>query len=54
MRAGYGTAGRRTRLCVNYFQAQLVRAEDVFHYNVSELHWSVTWALASSTYIAKA
>ncbi|KAG0565486.1 hypothetical protein KC19_8G194400 [Ceratodon purpureus] len=34
-RPEYGRAGRVTQLCVNYFRARLVKAEDVFHYNVS-------------------
>lgn len=33
-RPEYGRAGRVTQLCVNYFRARLVKAEDVFHYNV--------------------
>jgi eukaryotic translation initiation factor 2C len=33
-RPDYGRAGRLTRLCVNYFRASLVKADDVYHYNV--------------------
>ncbi|KAG0608690.1 hypothetical protein M758_8G124800 [Ceratodon purpureus] len=34
-RSDYGKLGRPTKLCVNYFRARLVKAEDVYHYNVS-------------------
>ena len=34
-RPDYGKVGHPTKLCVNYFRAKLVMAEDVYHYNVS-------------------
>ena len=33
-RPDYGRLGRPVQLCVNYFRARLVKAEDVYHYNV--------------------
>ena len=34
-RPGYGRTGKAVQLCVNHFQAKLMKWEDVFHYNVS-------------------
>ena len=40
-RSDYGKLGRPTKLCVNYFRARLVKAEDVYHYNVRFNLWSI-------------
>jgi hypothetical protein len=37
-RPDYGRTGRPIQLCVNYFRAKLVKAEDVYHYNVRFTH----------------
>jgi hypothetical protein len=42
-RPEYGTAGRATKLCVNYFKVRLVKAEDVYHYNVRLTHPKSVW-----------
>ena len=37
-RPDYGRTGRPIQLCMNYFRAKLVKAEDVYHYNVRFTH----------------